>query len=320
MEQGESTRAAAAATGGSEGGPVALRRLLVGCDDSQGSGSAAAFALAVAGSAAAHVTLLHAGPDPDATPGHPEVAAAVAEQVREAERGWQRRLDAMQAQAPADAQVACRLERGSPGLALVQAARETGADLVLLGSGGVGHVRGALLGSVSSQVLQHAPCSVMLFSEQQPAPATGARTVLVALDGSDCSRYALRVAQGLATALAARLVLVHVVDPRIPFALHPPASLREQLLTAGRALLHEARASIVAPLEHVEAQLLEGGPRETLAAACEQHDPAVLVVGTRGLGGFKGLLIGSTSQWVVNHAPCPVLVAREPAGEDSAAG
>ena len=60
-------------------------------------------------------------------------------------------------------------------------------------------------------------------------------------------------------------------------------------------------------------ELAEGPVRQGLVEACDEHGPAVLVVGSRGHGGFAGLLLGSTSRWVLNHAPCPVVVARRTA-------
>lgn len=312
---------AAEARSEATGTPVALRRLLVGCDDSAGSARAAAFALALAGATGAHATLLHAGPDPAMTPGHAEAAAAAAEQVMASERAWRTRLAELRERAPAGAEVDVRLEHGSPALALMDAAEATNADLILLGSGGVGPVRGAVLGSVSSQLLQHAPCSVMLFAEgrEPAAPAAEAERVVVGIDGSACSRYALRIAQEVAVALGARLVLATAVDPRVAFVRHPPEAVRELLRAGGQQLLDEARASVAASLEAVEEELLEGAPRDALTTLCERHEPALLVVGTRGIGGFKSLLVGSTSQWMVNHAPCPVLVAREPGGDGARA-
>lgn len=290
--------------------PAELRRLLVGCDESDASTWAATFALQLAGTTDASAVLLHTGPTTDETP--LQALGATEDQVAEGERTWRRRLEALCGQAPPDASIECRVEHGAPAAVLVATAIELEADLVLVGTGGVGRLRGAVLGSVSSQVLQHAPCSVMLFPEREAASPARVRTVVVGTDGSPSSTHAVRVGQTLAAASGAALVLAHVVDPHIPFASHPPSAALGHLRIVGTRILHEARQSVVAPAEDVAEQLLEGRPREELVRACEQHGPAVLVVGARGLGGFQELLLGSTSRWVVNNAPCPVLVAREP--------
>jgi nucleotide-binding universal stress UspA family protein len=64
-------------------------------------------------------------------------------------------------------------------------------------------------------------------------------------------------------------------------------------------------------LEAIVEDLREGPPRSQLIEACAQHRPTVAVVGARGAGGFRGLLLGSTARDLVNHAGCPVLVVRE---------
>ena len=292
----------------------ALRRLLVGCDESDASTSAASFALSLAGMTGASAVLLHTGPTTDEAYLYAEELDVATEQVAAGERAWRQRLEALREYGPPGVSVECRVERGAPAAALVAAAIELEADLVLVGTGGVGRLRGAVLGSVSSPVLQHAPCSVMLFPEREPASAVLVRTVVVGIDGSPSSAYALQVGQALAVALGATLMLAHVVDPKLPVTAHPPKAALGQMRTGGMRILHEARQSVSAAAEDVAEQLLEGRPREELVRASEQHGSAVLVVGTRGLGGFRELLLGSTSRWVVNNARCPVLVAREPAG------
>ena len=90
----------------------------------------------------------------------------------------------------------------------------------------------------------------------------------------------------------------------------PTPEVRTEMRRLGSDILAAARSALHSEAEVVE-ELSEGHTRPALMDACEQYGPAVLVVGSRGIGGFKGLLLGSTSRWVLNHAPCPVVVARD---------
>lgn len=228
------------------------------------------------------------------------------------EHEWKRRLETLCEHAIRDAVVNLRVLRGRAAGTLIAAARDSGADLILIGSRGAGRVRGALLGSVSSQVLTHAPCSVMLFNVAEPStPAARARSVVVGIDGSPSSLYALEIAEALAVPLGAKLVLVHAYDPHIPLAVMTTEGIRELLRNHGHEVLVAAREALNEPLD-VHEQVVEARARDALIAACEQHTPALAVVGSRGLHGFQELLVGSTSRYLADHAPCPVLVARRP--------
>ncbi|HET9739016.1 MAG TPA: universal stress protein [Solirubrobacteraceae bacterium] len=290
-----------------------MARLVVGYDGSNCANAAAAFGLWLAGKVGCQAIVVNAGPTPETAPSA-DLLPAAAEQVVAYEREWQSRLENLREYAAEDAVVECRVVRGSPAGVLIAAAVDSGADMILTGSHGVGRVRGALLGSVSSQVLAHAPCSVMVFREHgRSAPAAHARTVVIGIDGSDSSRHALELGQALAALLGAALVLVHAYDPRVPFVSAPTGAMRQAVRRDAVTVLHEARQTVAAPLEVIEEAVVEAGARDALVTASERHAPALLVVGSRGLGGFKELLLGSTSRWVVNHAPCPVLVARRSA-------
>ena len=290
-----------------------LSRLVVGYDGSDGANAAAAFALWLAGKAGCEATLVHAGPAPEAAPSA-DVMAAGADQAVAYEREWRGRLETLREYGAAEAALDCRVVHGNAAGALIATAAETEADLILTGSHGVGRARGALLGSVSSQLLSHAPCSVMVFPEAGPAePASHARTIVVGIDGSPGSRSALALAQALAAPLGATLVLVHAYDPHIPLAVITTTGIARELRRYGGGLLREARAALADPGQAVEEELVEGRARDVLVDACERHGPALLVVGSRGLGGFKELMLGSTSRWVAGKAACPVVVARGPA-------
>jgi nucleotide-binding universal stress UspA family protein len=288
----------------------------VGYDGSDCAAAAVAFGLWLAGKAHAHATLLHVCPELAAAPhaahtAPPDALLAAAEQRLTQTSHWLRELDALKAYGAAGAEIDGVVVRGHPAGALLQEATARDTDLVLVGSTGVGAVRGALLGSVSSQVVEHAHCPVMVFCQGQVASPAHVRSVVVGVDGSPGSRRALRLAGQLAETFGARLVLVCVVGPSVALAPPTPALVGELRRYAGDTL-EEARRHVTQDVEIVDV-LAEGTARQVLVDACEEHGPAVLAVGRRGHGGFPGLLLGRTSRWVLNHAPCPVLVAGAPA-------
>ena len=191
---------------------------------------------------------------------------------------------------------------GSPAHALLDAAAD--AALLVVGSRGEGLLSRLVLGSVSAAVLHHAHCPVAVVPAR-PAVVGAAPRVLVGLDHSEPAARALSVAIEVARAHAAVLVPVHVHGPieattrlgaRVPVGLE--AADRQSLLT-------QARSQGAGDLR-VEPEVVTG---HAVAALLEMAGPAdVLVVGSRGHGGFRGLLLGSTSTQLAQHATCPVLV------------
>ncbi|MFG3579556.1 universal stress protein [Micromonospora chersina] len=212
--------------------------------------------------------------------------------------------------------VEVRQVAGGPGVTLVEESRR--AELVVVGSRGVGGFAGLLLGSVSNQVAQHAHCPVLVVRPaEQPIPVRG--PVLVGVDGSELAGHAVRLAADEAVRRDADLVLVHVRTPERG-AVAPDAAA--EATAAGQAesaeLLAGAAARIRADhpvLSVVERPVVGASPEQALIEA--SGEAALVVVGSRGRGGFAGLLLGSVSQALVQHAHCPVLVAHpyEPADD-----
>jgi nucleotide-binding universal stress UspA family protein len=289
---------------------AALRRLLVGVDGSDGAGAAASFAIWLAGTAGAEVTLVHVCPDLRLTAHAPHLGdpaalrGAATHRLAETEE-WERRLQNLADYAADGAQVRSRVVRGHPADALLQAARELESDVILVGSTGVGSLRGRLLGSVSSHVVEHARCAVMVFQQGRASSPAHVRSVVIGVDGSPGATAAIAAGRWVATAFDARVVLLAAHESGAALA-RPTTELRSGV---AKEVLARARAAVGVDANVTE-ELSDGDARRALVDACERHGPSVLVVGTRGLGGFTGLLLGSTSRWVVNHAPCPVLVAR----------
>ena len=185
------------------------------------------------------------------------------------------------------------------------------------GTHGVGGLKRTLLGSVSQQLLEHAPCSVLLVRDRPRLE--GPRTVVAGLDGSGATPAVLAMAGRAAAVLSAQLVLAHAADELIPsFAsIDQQHALRAWAREQGQRILDEARASVAAPLEAVAEDLREGRATDELVALCDERRPVLAVVGSRGLHGFKGLLLGSTARHLVNNAPCPVLIVRTARNEDA---
>jgi nucleotide-binding universal stress UspA family protein len=163
------------------------------------------------------VTLVHVIASPIETlDGAPEPGPALEDWLQERQEAWAEHLGSVAAEAPAGVEVATRALRGSPAPALVDLIDEAAPDLAIAGTHGVG-LRRYLLGSVSQRLLEGARCDLLLFR----GGAWGERplSVIVGMDESENARRALQRGQALASFLSACLVLVHVSDYRIPFAM-----------------------------------------------------------------------------------------------------
>ena len=212
-----------------------------------------------------------------------------------------------------------------PAQGLLEAAK--GADLLVVGARGLGGFRGLLLGSVSQQCLHHAPGPIAVVRSSEDADdATGApgagatgERVVVGVDGSDGSRIAAGWAVTEARLRGAALQAVHAWEvPMIygPVGIGFPYDT-SGLESAARELLDEVVDGALADADgaavDVERIVSAGGPASSILETAAGAD--LVVIGRRGLGGFQRLLLGSVSEHVARHAPCPVVVMPATAAE-----
>jgi nucleotide-binding universal stress UspA family protein len=136
--------------------------------------------------------------------------------------------------------------------------------------------------------------------------------ILLAVDGSEHSLHASRVASDLAQAMKSQTLRIVVAFDPIPVHLGEP-----YMQEAINARLREAEAIVQKVVEtvgtisaEISTETIEGDPAEVILEVAKAHNSNVIVMGSRGLGKLAGLLLGSTSQKVVSHAPCPVLIVR----------
>jgi nucleotide-binding universal stress UspA family protein len=135
------------------------------------------------------------------------------------------------------------------------------------------------------------------------------KKITVGVDGSETAGLALEWAAGMAKTTGARLHILHAGKPH-----HEAVRMGfyGQFTEKARQAVEEAvaQARQLEPGIEVDGEFQEANPVDALLEASKQTD--LLVVGSRGLGGFKGLLLGSVSQHIVEHAQCSVAIIRPP--------
>ena len=179
------------------------------------------------------------------------------------------------------------------------------ADMVVVGSRGHGRLGGLLLGSVSSQVAAHAPGRVVVVrGHWRPAAGYVPGAVVAGADGSAASHAAVVFAFEEAALRKARLVAVCALADT-PGSFGGGHRMQEDF---ERQI---ARCEKDYPEVAVLRQITSGPPRAALLEAAAEGQ--MLVLGSRGRGGVKGMMLGSVSQAMLHHAPCPVGIVHPPA-------
>ena len=198
-------------------------------------------------------------------------------------------------------------------------------DLVVVGSHGRSLPARFLLGSVSSELVHHAPCSVRVV--RGPAKTEGPIRILIATDGSEQADTAVaHVARRSwpdgtrARVLAVMETLVPALPELVPalegqtFATEPAYRVIEAADEKERGRLGWTTQGDAERLQRsglsVEAVVVEGDPRQAINAEASHWQADCIFVGARGLGTLDRLLLGSVSGAVVSHAHCAVEIVR----------
>jgi nucleotide-binding universal stress UspA family protein len=211
-------------------------------------------------------------------------------------------------------EVQTRVELGSPAAVIIRESAEV--DLVVLGSRGRGDVATAVLGSVMVTVTSHAKCPVVVVRPGVMAHLDENHAVVVGIDGSHHSVHAVAFAADMASRAGAPLVVLSAWHLPLSDSLGVAWSLTgtgDNRIRA-EALAREPVDGMVQKVRATHPQVLvtgrvvEGDAGAVLAQASRRS--GLVVVGSRGVGGFRGLLLGSVSHHVVHDATCPVAVVR----------
>ncbi|MGD8402200.1 MAG: universal stress protein [Anaerolineales bacterium] len=138
------------------------------------------------------------------------------------------------------------------------------------------------------------------------------KNILLAVDGSEHSLHAAKTAAELARNMNADILRIVVAFEPVPSYLGEP-----NMQTAISARMEEAETILQKAMDavgeipgEVHTEVLEGAPAEAILDVAKTRKSDLIVMGSRGLGLLQGALLGSQSQKVVRHAPCPVLIVR----------
>lgn len=138
------------------------------------------------------------------------------------------------------------------------------------------------------------------------------KNILLAVDGSEHGLHAARMAGDLARSLQAEDLYVVAAYDLIPPYIGDPYMQHaiDARLKESQALLQQAVEAAGEIPGKLHSELIEGPPAESIIEVARTRKSDVIIMGSRGLGRLAGALLGSTSQKVVSHAPCPVLIVR----------
>jgi nucleotide-binding universal stress UspA family protein len=290
--------------------------IVVGYDDSPGSIAALEWAAATAQRWGTTLTVMHSV-DLAAAPIDPAYdVARLPDSLHEADRQLLADGVARAQQLMTEPSHVTGLSAvGSPAAELVRASKD--ADLVVTGSRGRGPLAAGLLGSVAYAVTAHAACPAVVVRAERPVQTGPDHPVVVGVDESPASERALDLAAELAAISNAILRIVHVAHG----SFSPDAQAFVESARAGTEHTKAVRADAEQKVRRaarraqetfanlpIETEVLYGSAGHVLSPLGAHA--GLIVVGTRGHGGFAGLLLGSVSHTVIHDASCPVMVVR----------
>lgn len=212
-----------------------------------------------------------------------------------------------------DVDVSHQIEEGSPIDMLLDLSEQ--CTMIVMGSRGLGGLSGMVMGSVSAAVVSHASCPVVVVREDNHVTEeTKYGPVVVGVDGSGVSQKAIENAFKEADARGAELIAVHTwMDMQVQASLAGLSAAQQQWQVVEEeqnALLGHRLAGWQERFPDVKVTKVVTRDRPVRALADASEGAQLLVVGSHGRGGFKGMLLGSTSRALLQAAPCPMMVVR----------
>lgn len=212
-----------------------------------------------------------------------------------------------------DIKIGYTIAEGSPIDMLLEMSSDV--TMIVMGSRGLGGLSGMVMGSVSAAVVSHAKCPVVVVREDNQVTDTNKYgPVVVGVDGSEVSQRATEFAFEEAQARGAKLVAIHTwMDMQVQASLAGLAAAQQEwnvIEDEQTQLLHDRIQPLLERFPDVDVDMVITRDRPIRALEDSAKDAQLLVVGSHGRGGFRGMLLGSTSRALLQSSPCPMVVVR----------
>lgn len=296
-----------------------LQRIVLATDFSDASRQALAPAVALARQFEAELTLVYVVPTSLPTEfSHLGLVLETKRLMAESERAL---TEFRARELPRDLKVQTVVKDGGAAFQIAETARQTDADLIILSTHGYTGLKHAWLGSTAERVVRHATCPVLII-RANPMPVRFPddtqghfKHILVPTDFSPTSDKAMIYAAALGRRDDASYRLLHVIEPppypEFGYA-HVPAREAELRAQALDRLESEGRRTLGRTLmTRTEKRVRAGRASFEIATEAREANCDLIVAGTHGHSALKSLLLGSTAEEVVRHAPVPVLIVRD---------
>ena len=208
--------------------------------------------------------------------------------------------------------------RGRPFEEICRLAQEIDIDLIVTATRGNTGLKHLVLGSTAERVVRYSPCPVLVVrasdSKKKSAQQLATfRKILVSVDFSDCSMKGLEYAKKLAREFRAKLILLHSIALQYyvasdEYARYDLPLLLEQIDEAAKQQMRDLVQQTNWNGVEVETSIQIGHAGQQICVEAGDRKADLIAISTHGRTGFEHVLLGSTAEYVVRHASCPVLV------------
>lgn len=296
---------------------TAVRTILVATDFSPTAAAAGRWAAALARMHEAKVVIVHALAPPIPPAGSPDFVALPPDYELHVRQAAEQRLGAAADEiASTGLPTTSDLLIGPPASTVLEAATKHRADVIVVGTRGLTGFRHLLLGSTAERIVHGAKMPVLVVHPDDPGASRPIRKVLVPTDFSEDAALAVRAAQRILRAAepGARLLLLHAYHLPVEFTALGTMPVTPTLFADAQEQALKHLEELAKPLRGqgltVETIAREGYAPAVVEEVARAESIDLIAMGTHGRSGLQRLLLGSTAERVVQHAPCPVLVVR----------